>query len=143
MLTRTDTDKRQGSAQAALWLAASAFGAETSLLVCRGDTYSVGSGEKTTIKRFGRRDLVLTADNGRTAISFGNEKPMEADVTESHYRATRANPSGNWMLILLDRETLDVTVSEFNTLPGQKHRSERFVGSCEVNEPLADASQPY
>ena len=63
-------------------------------------------------------------------------KPMEVDITESHYRATRSRRTGDWLLILLNRETLDVTVSEFNTLPGQRHRSERFVGSCKVNDPV-------
>lgn len=111
--------------------------AETSQLVCRGDTYSVASGEKSAVKRFSRRQLTLTAEQGRTAITYRDEKPMEVDITESHYRATRSRQSGDWVLILLNRATLDVTVSEFNTLPGQKHRSERFVGSCETSIPLA------
>jgi hypothetical protein len=111
--------------------------AATSELVCRGDTYSVASGKKTAIKRFSRREITLTAEAGRTAIAFYNEKPMEADITESHYRATRSRQSGDWVLIMLNRETLDVTVSEFNTLPDQRHQSERFVGRCEINDPVA------
>jgi hypothetical protein len=111
--------------------------AATSQLVCRGDTYSVASGKNTAIKRFSRKELTLTAEAGRTAIAYGDKNPIEVDITESHYRATRSLQSGDWVLILLDRETLDISVSEFNTLPGQKHRSERFVGSCEVDDPVA------
>ena len=114
--------------------------AETSQLVCRGQTYSVTSGERTAIKRFSRRDMTLTADQGRTSITYAGELAMEVDITDSHYRATRSRRTGDWLLILLDKETFDVTVSEFNTLPGQKHRSERFVGSCEVSDPIALAS---
>ena len=111
--------------------------AATSELVCRGDTYAFATGKKTAIKRFSRREITLTAEAGRTAIAYGDEKPMEVDITESHYRATRSRQSGDWVLIMLNRETLDVTVSEFNTLPDHKHHSERFVGSCEVDDPIA------
>jgi hypothetical protein len=97
----------------------------------------VASGEKASVTRFSRRHLTLTDESGRTAITYGDERPMPVDVTDSHYRATRSGRSGDWVLILLDRKTLDVTVSEFNTMPGQKHRSERFVGSCEVSGSVA------
>ena len=109
----------------------------TSQLICRGDTYSVASGKETAIKRFSRRELTLTAEAGHTAIAYGEDQPIEVDITESHYRATRSLKSGDWVLILLDRKTLDISVSEFSTLPGQKHRSERFVGNCEVDDPVA------
>jgi hypothetical protein len=89
------------------------------------------------VKRFSRRDMTITAEPGRTSITYAGEQAMEVDITESHYRATRSRRTGDWLLILLDRETLDVTVSEFNTLPGQKHRSERFIGSCEASSPIA------
>jgi hypothetical protein len=111
--------------------------ADTNQLACMGETYVVASGEKQAIKRFSRRNLTLTSDEDRTAITYGDGGPMEADITESHYRVARSPQSGDWVLILLNRETLDVTVSEFTSLPNHKHRSVRFEGKCKFKKPVA------
>lgn len=111
--------------------------AETNHLACMGETYVVASGEKQAIKRFSRRNLTLTSDKDRTAITYGDDGPMEADITESHYRVARSPQLGDWILILLNRETLDVTVSEFTSLPNHKHKSVRFEGKCKLKKPVA------
>jgi hypothetical protein len=111
--------------------------ADTNQLACRGDTYVVASDEQQTIKRFSTRKLKLTTEEDRTAISYGGGEPMQVEITESHYRAVRSPQSGDWVLILLDRDTLDITVSEFTTLANDRHRSVRFEGKCKPQKPLA------
>ena len=111
--------------------------ADTSQLACRGDTYVVASDEQQTITRFSTRELKLTTEEDRTAISYGGGDPMQVEITESHYRAVRSPQTGDWVLILLNRDTLDITVSEFTTLTNHRHRSVRFEGKCQLQKPLA------
>jgi hypothetical protein len=66
----------------ALFVPALHSAADTKQLACRGETYVVASGEKQAIKRFSRRNLTLTSDEDRTAITYGDGGPMEADITE-------------------------------------------------------------
>lgn len=111
--------------------------ADTNQLACRGDTYVIASDEQQKIKRFSTRELKLTTEEDRTAISYGDGDPMQVEITESHYRAVRSPQSGDWVLILLNRDTLDITVSEFTTLTNHRHRSVRFEGKCKPQKPLA------
>jgi hypothetical protein len=111
--------------------------ADTEQLACRGDTYVVASDQQQAIKRFSTREIKLTTDEDSTAISYAGGEPMQAEITEFHYRAVRFPRSGDWLLILLDRETLDITVSEFTSLSNHKHRSVRFEGKCKPQKPLA------
>ena len=109
---------------------------EASHLACFGNTYTSVTGEEQTISRFTRRQLVLSINGEQADIAYENGEPLKAIRTESHFRARAASSADSWQLIHLDRTSLDLSVTEFSTLPDARHRSIRFKGSCKLADPV-------
>ena len=109
---------------------------ENNRLACFGNTYTSVTGEQQTISRFTRRQLVLSISGEQADIAYEDGEPLEAIRTESHFRAKAAPSADSWQLIHLDRSSLDLSVTEFSTLPDARHRSIRFKGSCKIADPV-------